>query len=161
MKFNFVDLQFKAIKDRNDIKGVIINVIPRDEHVEDIEQYFRVVKERAKYFWAMLPFENIPKSMLVYLLLMALFYVNAFSLKSGISDYLSPMTIVEGVMLDYLKHFKVIPRDYVQTFEGLENAMKGQTIGAITLGPSGNLQGGVQFFSLKSGLILNWNSNDF
>ena len=29
------------------------------------------------------------------------------------------------------------------------------------MGPLGNLQGGVRFFSLKLGLILNWNSKDY
>ena len=89
------------------------------------------------------------------------FCVNVFSLKSGISDHMSPMTIVEGVKLDYNKHFKVIPGEYAQNFEDSDNTMKKRTIGAIALGPSGNLQGGVQCFSLKSRLILNQNSKDF
>ena len=89
------------------------------------------------------------------------FYVNAFSPKSRISDHMSSMTIVEGLKLDYNKHFTVIPGEYAQTFEGLDNTMKEQTIGAIALGPARNLQGGVQFFSLKTGRILNWSSKDF
>ena len=109
----------------------------------------------------MLPFAKIPKRMVVHIMLTVSFYVNAFALKSGISDHMSPMTIVEGVKLDYNKHFKVIPGEYAQTFEGLDNTMKEQTIGAIALGPAGNLQGGVQFFSLKTGRILNWSSKDF
>ena len=89
------------------------------------------------------------------------FYVNAFSPKSRISDHMSPITIVEGVKLVYNKHVKVIPGKYSQTFEGLDNTMKEQTIRAITLGPAGNLQGGVRFFSLKTGQILNRSSKDF
>ena len=52
------------------------------------------------------------------------FYVNAFLPKSEISDHMSPMTIVEGVKLDYNKHFKVIPGEYAQTFESLDHTMK-------------------------------------
>ena len=73
------------------------------------------------------------------------FYVDAFAPKSGISDHVSTMTIVEGVKLDYNKHFKVIPGEYAQTFEGSDNTMKERTIGAIALGPAGNRQGGVRF----------------
>ena len=74
------------------------------------------------------------------------FYVNAISSpKSGISDHMSHMTIVEGVKLDYNKYFKVNSGEHAQTFEGSDNTMKVRTIGAIALGPSGNLQGGVQF----------------
>ena len=113
VKFVFVGLQFKEIKNHENIEGMIINVVSRDEHIKDIEQYIRVVKECARSYSAMLPFEKIPKRMLVHLLLTVLFYVSAFSFNSGIfSDYLSPMTIVEGVKLNYNKHFKVIPDEY-------------------------------------------------
>ena len=37
VKFIFVDLQFKAIKDRSNIRGTIINIVSQYEHVEDIE----------------------------------------------------------------------------------------------------------------------------
>ena len=97
----------------------------------------------------------------MHLLLTMSFYVNAFSPKSGISDHMSPMTIVEGVKLDYNKHVKVIPGEFAQTFVCLGNTMKKRTIGAIALGPLRNLQGGVRFLRLKSGLILNRNGKDF
>ena len=97
VKFNFVDLQFKAIKDCSNIEGAIVNIVSRDEHVEDIERFIRVLKERARCYWAMLPFAKIPKRMVVHIMLTVSFYVNAFSPKSGISDHMSPMTIVEGV----------------------------------------------------------------
>ena len=109
----------------------------------------------------MLPFKKIPKRMVVHIMLTVSFYVNALSLKSGISDHMSPMTIVEGVKLDYTKHFKVIPGKYAQTFEGSDNTMKERTIRAIALGYLGKLQDDVRFFSLDMGLILNRNSKDF
>ena len=161
VKFIFVDLQFKAIKDCSNIEGAIINVVSRDEHVKDIKRFIRVLKEQARCYWAILPFKKIPERMMVRIMLTVPFYVNTFSPKSGISDHMSLMTIVEGVKLDYNKYFKVITGEYAQTFEGSDNTMKERTIGAIALGPSGNLKGGVRFSSLKSGLILNRNSKDF
>ena len=68
---------------------------------------------------------------------------------------------MEGVKLDYNKSPKVITSNYAQTLEGSDNTMKEQTIGAIALGPSVNLQGGVQFLVSRWDLFLNWNSNDF
>ena len=79
MKFIFVDLQFKAIKDQGNIEEAIINIVSRDEHVEDIERFIRVLKERARCYWAMLPFAKIPKRMVVHIMLTVSFYVNAFS----------------------------------------------------------------------------------
>ena len=45
VKFVLVNLQFKVIKDRNNIDGVNINVVFRDEHVEDIERFICLIKE--------------------------------------------------------------------------------------------------------------------
>ena len=80
-------------------------------------------------------------------------------MKNGGSQYLCPMNLVTGVLLDFNKHFQVIFGEYAQTFEGSDNIMNKRTVGAIALGPSGNFQGGVQFFSLKTGRVLGqWES---
>ena len=42
----------------------------------------------------------------------------------------------------------------MHTYEGTENKMKLDTVGALALGPSGNLQGGVRCFSLQTGRVL-------
>jgi hypothetical protein len=89
------------------------------------------------------------------------FYVHAFVLKSGVSQHRSPRTIVEGVTLDYNRHFQVIFGDYAQVFEGTDNTMKERTVGAIALGPTGNLQGGVRFFNIHTGRILDRGKKDY
>ena len=66
--------------------------------------------------------------MIVHIILTVSFYVNTFSPKSGILDHLRHRTIVEGVKLDYNKHFKLIPEKYAQTFQGPDNTMKENTI---------------------------------
>ena len=68
----------------------------------------------------MLPFVKIPKMMIVHMILMVSFYVNTFLPKSGISDHLSHMTIVEGVKPEHNKRFKVIPGKYAEIFKGLD-----------------------------------------
>ena len=71
------------------------------------------------------------------------FYVNAFVWAGGASPFLPPVTIVEGLVVDYTKHFHVIFGEYMHTYKGTDNTMKPRTVGALALGPSGNLQGGV------------------
>jgi hypothetical protein len=155
VKFLMVDIKFRGIKDRNNLTGVTVNVVSRDEHVEDIERLIRVYKERIRCYWSMLPFKKIPRIMVVKLVDTVKFYVNAFVLKSGVSQHLSPMTIVEGVTLDYNKHFQVIFGEYAQVFEGIDNTMEERMVGAIALGPTGNLQGGVSFFlAFTQGVFL-------
>ena len=39
--------------------------------------------------------------------------------------------------------------------------MAEQTIGSIAMGPSGNLQGGVRFFSLDTGKLINQPKSDY
>jgi hypothetical protein len=161
IKFLLVDIQFRGIKDRNNLQGVIVNIISRDEQVEDIERLIQVFKERIRCYWAMLPFKKIPRIMVVKLVETVNLYVNAFVSKSGVSQHLNPMTIVEGVTLDYNKHFQVIFGENAQVFEGTDNTMKERTVGVIAVGPTGNLQGGVSFFSIHTGCILDRGKKDY
>lgn len=112
MKFIFNDLQFKAIKDHNNIEGTMINVVSRDEHVENIERYIQVIKECIICYWTMFLLKKIPKRMICTPDINSVILCQCYLMKSGISDYLSPMIIVEGSKLDHNKHFKVIPGEY-------------------------------------------------
>ena len=161
IKVLHVDIQFKAIKDRNNLIGVRVNVVSRGEHVPEIERFIRVVKERARCYFAMLPVKKIPNIMVIHMIITVVFYINAFVWRQGVSQFLTPMTIVEGVLLDYNLHFSVIFGEYAQVYEGTYNNMRLRTVGAIALGPSGNLQGGVRFYSLLTGKILHRDKESF
>ena len=65
--------------------------------------------------------------------------MNAFIWSSGVSQILSPLTIVERVVLDYNLYFKVIFGKFVQTYKGTDNSMTYRMIDTIALGPNGNL----------------------
>ena len=148
-----VDIQFKSLKDRGNLQPSV-NVVSRAEHVPEIERLIRVIKERARCYYAMLPYDKIPRMMVIHLLITVVFYINAFVWKNGVSQFLSPTTIVEGLALDYNTHFHVLFGEYLHTYEGTTNDMKRRTVGAIALGPSGNSQGGIRCYSLLTGQIL-------
>ena len=157
-----VDIQFKAIKDRNLLKTKV-NVVSKGEHVPEIKRVNRMLKERACCYYAMLVEAKIyilPKQMVMQLMNNVSFYVNAFVWRQGVSQVLSPLTIMEGTVLDFNKHFHVIFGEYVHTYEGTTNNMKLRTVGALTLGPSRNLQGGIRCFSLETGKIFHRFLND-
>jgi hypothetical protein len=153
IKYIMVDIQFKAIKDRG-LLDAIVNVVGKGEHAPAIERFIRVIKERCRCYFAMIPFDNLPRIMVIHLLMTVIFYINSFIWKKGVSPFLSPLTILEGVVLDYNLHFQVIFGEYAQTYEVTTNTMKRRTVGSIALGPTGNLQGGVRFYSLVTGRIL-------
>ena len=149
----FLDIQFKCVKDRNMLEIPVV-IVSRREHVKMIERFHRVIEERCRCYYAMLPFDSLPRMMVVHLLITVVFYINAFVWKKGVSKFLSPLAIVEGTVVDYNLHFKVIFGEFVQTYEGTKNDMGARCVDAIALGPNGNLQGGIRCFSLATGRIL-------
>jgi hypothetical protein len=79
--------------------------------------------------------------------------VDFFPTKGGVSDTLSPKTIMSGEMLDYKKHMSLQLEQYCQVHEedNPRNSQISRNKGVISLGPSGNLQGGFKFIALNSG----------
>ena len=73
---------------------------------------------------------------------------------------LPPITIIEGIALDFLKHFHVLFGEYLITYKSTTNTMAAQTATGLALGPSGNLQGGIRVYSLLTGKILHGMIND-
>ena len=84
-----------------------------------------------------------------------IFYVvkllNYIPMKGGVSDQYSPKAILAGE-LGHSMPFGT----YCQIHEedGPQNSLKAQMQGVISLGPSGNVQGGHKFLALNSGHIL-------
>ena len=58
-----------------------------------------------------------------------------------------------GIKLDYSKHCRLPFGSYVQVHDepSPTNSPTARTVGAITLGPTGNLQGGYKFLNLRTG----------
>ena len=77
-----VDIQFKSLKDLNQV-GMKFNVASKEEHAPIIERYHRVIEERCHCCYSMLPFENLPRQMVVQLLNTVVFFINTFVWKRG------------------------------------------------------------------------------
>jgi hypothetical protein len=70
------------------------------------------------------------------------------------SDDLSPKTVMSGEVLDCKKHLCLQIGQHCQVHEeerSPRNSQIARTKGAISLGPSGNLQGGYKFIALDTG----------
>ena len=66
-----------------------------------------------------------------------------------------------GIKLDYSKHCRLPVGSYIQVHDepSPTNSPTARTVGAITLGPTGNLQGGYKFLNLRTGKKItrrNW-----
>ena len=162
VKVIHVDIQFKALLDREKLP-VRTNIVSRGKHVPEIERYIRVLKERARYYFAILDeveIYTLPRQMVIHLMITVNFYMNTFVWRKGVSQILPPITIVTGLVPDFKKHFHVLYGEYCNTYKGTTNTMKLRTVGALALGPSGNTQGGVRCYSLRTGKILNRMTKD-
>jgi hypothetical protein len=131
-----------------------LNICGEDEHVPDIERCIRTTKERTRCTYNSTPIEHYPPRMVIEMVFLSIFWINAFPHRLGISQTLSPRTIVTGLHIDYVKHCRVEYGQYVQTHEKHDNTMAPRTVGALALRPTGNQQGGYYFYSLMSGKRL-------
>jgi hypothetical protein len=95
------DLKFSAIQ-------VLVNELPtrpvmilaaQGEHVGPIEQNIRYAKEKIRSLRYMLPFERVPKNVIVYMVFNATIVMNMFPRKGGSKHY-SPQAIMSGRVLN-------------------------------------------------------------
>jgi hypothetical protein len=89
--------------------------------------------------------------MLAHAVYFSVFWLNSFPPKGGIATHVSPRTIIIGLTINFSVHCQLEFGSYVQTHEAHNNNMNPRTIGAICLGPKGNIQGGHNFMSLSTG----------
>jgi hypothetical protein len=136
--------------------GPKVNLTSADEHVPKIERRIRVVKERARSSRHSLPFNRLPRLLTIYIVFKAVKLLNYFPPKGGISDIISPRTIMTGETLNYKTQLTLRLGQYCQVHEegNPRNGQRARAQGAICRGPSENQQGGFKFMSLATGQKL-------
>ena len=135
--------------------GITLNETSRDEHVGDIERYIRTIKERMRSIYNTMPFHKVPARLVIEMAKTAVFWLNAFPVSKGVSQDLSPRTILTGQKVDYKRHCRFQFGEYTQTHEEHNNSMNPRTVGALALRPVGNGQGSFYFLSVATGRVLN------
>ena len=73
---------------------VALNTMAAREHIREVEQKIRVIKERAMGTFNTLPYKKLPKLMVIELLHFCVMWMNSFPVKSGISKKWSPRELV-------------------------------------------------------------------
>jgi hypothetical protein len=132
--------------------GPMVDLASSNKHVPDIKRRIRVVKEHCWATRHSLPYEIIPKLMTIHIVLNVVKLLKFFSTKGDVSDTLIPKTIMSGETLDFKKHLSLQIGQFFQVHEEdtPRNRQAARTKEAISLGPSGNLQGGFKFMALNS-----------
>ena len=110
----------------------------------------RTIKERHRAKVNTLPYNisKYSKSMRIQAVLQSVLWLNIFPKKHGVLDTLNPHCIVRGRSVDYKIHYMVTFGAYCQVNDEPRrlNSSVARTTGAISLGPSGNLQGGYHLY---------------
>jgi len=126
------------------------------EHVGEIEHRIRVIKERCRGIICTLPYAQIPRIMLIYLLHHVVMWLNNIPAANGISNRFSPRKILQHNKLD-VKHHCLAPfGSYCEVHEdnAPTNSMKSRGLPAICLGPTGNIKGTYSFLNHLMGLVI-------
>jgi hypothetical protein len=84
-------------------------------------------------------------------------WLNFFPPSGGVSPTLSPQTILTGLNVGCEKHFRILFGGYAQVYaepKPTNDALLLRTVGGISLGPTGNIQGTYKFLILLTGCLI-------
>jgi hypothetical protein len=149
------DNEFECIRDH--ILPINLNTVAADGHVGEVERSIRTIKERNRSTVHGLPFRRIPKLMVREIVKHSVTCLNQLPADDGVSDTLSPLTIMTGKPNPDFNTMQLEFGSYVQIFEPTTfstNTLRSRTTGAITLTHTGNTQGDYFFMSLITGRRL-------
>jgi hypothetical protein len=134
------------------------NTIAAKEHVLEVECKIRLMKEQGRGILNTLPFKKMPRIMLIELIYHVMLWLNAFLTKTEVSETLSPHKIVYQHKLDFAKHCKLPFGIFCKAHDERTptNSMVTSSTPLIVLGPTGNLQGTYNFFSLATSQKIKW-----
>ena len=88
------DMKLKCLKDQNRI-GVIVSAFSKGEHVKQEKRFYRLIKERTRYYHDIIPFNTLPGVMVVHLMMKVMLYINDFVWTDGVSKFFSTLNTVE------------------------------------------------------------------
>ena len=101
-------------------------------------------------------FTYIPRRIKIEFFYFVTLWLNAFPVKSGVSETFSPREILLHWIMDLKKHCIVLPGSYCELHDNPNpsNTTVSRTHEGKALGPTENLQGSVKFYCLNTGRLL-------
>ena len=123
-------------------------------HVGPVERDIRYNKEKARSLPYTLPFDKIPKVMLIHMMFNVTMVMNMFPRKGGNSIY-SPQMIMTGRIIT-IDDLRIPFVSYVQFTSATtpHNSLEPRTRGAIALGMIVNNRGGRVLMALDTGKLV-------
>ena len=94
-----MDGEFEKLKPL--MPSIECNTTAAKEHMSEAEQTIRTLNEQMRGLLATLPFTHIPKRMKIEFIYFMVLWINAFPVKSGISQTFLPRELLVRWWLDY------------------------------------------------------------
>jgi Zinc knuckle len=138
---------------REMVAPTILNINATDDHVGEVERSIRTIKERVRATAHGLPYKRLPREMIKGIVRFAVRSLNQFPAEDGVSDHLSPTSIVTGLPPPDYNQMKLEFGQYTTVFEDNNptNTNAPRIVDAIALHHTGNAQGDYYFMSLATG----------
>ena len=107
----------------------------------EIKWQIRVIKERLRSIKNTLPYHLLPSCMILYMVSYVFLSLNGLTVGSGISDTLSPRTIMIGTTIEFNNYCQLEFGAYAKTHEHPKplNSQKTKGQRGICLCPTGNI----------------------
>ena len=151
-----MDMEFEKIKD--EFMLVYINTTAAREHVGEIECRIHIIKERCRAIIGTLPYSYYHKQVIIHLMYFVIMFLHVIpDPKNGVSGQFSPREIVTGRKLSAKLHCRVLFGEYIEASQDdvvTNDATKLRKHGCLALGPTGNEQGSIYAFDLKTGKVV-------
>jgi hypothetical protein len=145
----FIDIclcnnEFEGVRTSLQDHGIKLNICAPNEHVPEVERKIRTIKERVRGVITILPYDTLPPVIIVHAVVFSIKWLNYFPPKGGVSKTILPQAIITGMSPDAEKHCQIPIGAYAQVHvepNPSNDAMTSCTVGGISLGPTGNIQG--------------------
>ena len=102
-----MDGQFTYIRDNLTELQINLNICSNEKRVGEIEELNRTIKELVRGVYNTLPFNKLPGGMIVELVTMVIFWLNALPPSPSVGGNLIPRHIVTSLTIDYAKHCRL------------------------------------------------------
>jgi hypothetical protein len=148
-----MDQEFDKVKEKIDL--VEINTTAAREHIGEIKQFIRTIKEWSRALVLDLPYTTLPQQVIIHLVYFAVLWLNSLPAAAGVSEQYSPCKIVLGCKLNFAKHCIAPFGSYIKAHDNpmITNTMRPCTFPGIFLGPTGNHQGTHKVFDTNTGVV--------
>ena len=131
-------------------RGIQLHNAAPGTHAANVERKIRVIKERLRCVLNNLPFK-LPESLMKYAVSHVVAKINAMPNHQSI-DVTPARELLTGRKLDFKRDIGLPFGTYVQVFNAntTRNSLEPRTEAAIALTTTGNIQGAMKFFLVKS-----------